>query len=30
MSASRHMGLGELADIIGPERVVGVPVGEIG
>ncbi|MBA3688612.1 MAG: UDP-N-acetylmuramoyl-L-alanyl-D-glutamate--2,6-diaminopimelate ligase, partial [Chloroflexi bacterium] len=23
------MGLGELADVIGPERVVGVPVGEI-
>ena len=25
----RQMGLGELADVIGPERVVGVPVGEI-
>ena len=25
----RRMGLGELADIIGPERVVGVPVGEV-
>lgn len=30
MSGSRHMGLGELADVIGPERVVGVPAGEIG
>ena len=30
MSGSRHMGLGELADVIGPERVVGVPVGEVG
>jgi UDP-N-acetylmuramoyl-L-alanyl-D-glutamate--2,6-diaminopimelate ligase len=30
MSGSRHMSLGELADVIGPERVVGVPVGEIG
>jgi UDP-N-acetylmuramoyl-L-alanyl-D-glutamate--2,6-diaminopimelate ligase len=25
----RVMGLGELADVIGPERVVGVPVGEV-
>ena len=25
----RRMGLGELADVIGPERVVGVPVGEV-
>ncbi|HEY7332051.1 MAG TPA: UDP-N-acetylmuramoyl-L-alanyl-D-glutamate--2,6-diaminopimelate ligase [Candidatus Limnocylindria bacterium] len=25
----RRMGLGELADIIGPERVVGMPVGEV-
>ena len=25
----RRMGLGELADIIGPDRVVGVPVGEV-
>jgi UDP-N-acetylmuramoyl-L-alanyl-D-glutamate--2,6-diaminopimelate ligase len=25
----RRMGLGELADVIGPERVIGVPVGEI-
>jgi UDP-N-acetylmuramoyl-L-alanyl-D-glutamate--2,6-diaminopimelate ligase len=25
----RRMGLGELADIIGPERVIGVPVGEV-
>jgi UDP-N-acetylmuramoyl-L-alanyl-D-glutamate--2,6-diaminopimelate ligase len=25
----RRMGLGELADVIGPERVVGIPVGEI-
>jgi UDP-N-acetylmuramoyl-L-alanyl-D-glutamate--2,6-diaminopimelate ligase len=29
MTAPRRMGLGELADVIGPERVVGVPVGEI-
>jgi UDP-N-acetylmuramoyl-L-alanyl-D-glutamate--2,6-diaminopimelate ligase len=29
MSAPRSMWLGELADIIGPERVVGVPVGEV-
>lgn len=29
MSVPRSMGLGELADVIGPERVVGVPVGEI-
>ncbi|MGH2455622.1 MAG: UDP-N-acetylmuramoyl-L-alanyl-D-glutamate--2,6-diaminopimelate ligase [Candidatus Limnocylindria bacterium] len=25
----RRMGLGELADVIGPERVVGLPVGEV-
>jgi UDP-N-acetylmuramoyl-L-alanyl-D-glutamate--2,6-diaminopimelate ligase len=25
----RRMGLGELADVIGPERVVGMPVGEL-
>ncbi len=25
----RRMGLGELADVIGPDRVVGIPVGEI-
>lgn len=25
----RRMGLGELADVIGPERVVGMPVGEV-
>jgi UDP-N-acetylmuramoyl-L-alanyl-D-glutamate--2,6-diaminopimelate ligase len=25
----RRMGLGELADVIGPERVVGVPAGEV-
>jgi UDP-N-acetylmuramoyl-L-alanyl-D-glutamate--2,6-diaminopimelate ligase len=25
----RRMGLGELADVIGPERVVGIPVGEV-
>jgi UDP-N-acetylmuramoyl-L-alanyl-D-glutamate--2,6-diaminopimelate ligase len=25
----RRMGLGELADVIGPDRVVGVPVGEV-
>jgi len=25
----RRMGLGQLADVIGPERVVGVPVGEV-
>jgi UDP-N-acetylmuramoyl-L-alanyl-D-glutamate--2,6-diaminopimelate ligase len=30
MNEPRHMGLGELADVIGPERVVGMPVGEIG
>jgi UDP-N-acetylmuramoyl-L-alanyl-D-glutamate--2,6-diaminopimelate ligase len=30
MTTSRHVGLGELADVIGPERVVGVPAGEIG
>ncbi|MEO8638811.1 MAG: Mur ligase domain-containing protein, partial [Chloroflexota bacterium] len=29
MSVPRIMGLGELTDVIGPERVVGVPVGEI-
>ncbi|MEX0626657.1 MAG: UDP-N-acetylmuramoyl-L-alanyl-D-glutamate--2,6-diaminopimelate ligase, partial [Chloroflexota bacterium] len=29
MSAPRLMGLGELTDAIGPERVVGVPVGEV-
>ena len=29
MSEARLMGLGELTDVIGPERVVGVPVGEI-
>lgn len=29
MSAPRIMALGELTDVIGPERVVGVPVGEI-
>jgi UDP-N-acetylmuramoyl-L-alanyl-D-glutamate--2,6-diaminopimelate ligase len=29
MNAPRRVGLGELADVIGPERVVGVPVGEI-
>lgn len=29
MSVPRVMGLGELADVIGPERVVGVPVGEV-
>jgi UDP-N-acetylmuramoyl-L-alanyl-D-glutamate--2,6-diaminopimelate ligase len=27
---SRQMGLGELTDAIGPERVIGLPVGEIG
>ena len=25
----RRMGLGEIADIIGPERVIGLPVGEV-
>jgi UDP-N-acetylmuramoyl-L-alanyl-D-glutamate--2,6-diaminopimelate ligase len=25
----RRMGLGELADVIGPDRVIGIPVGEI-
>lgn len=25
----RRMGLGELADVIGPERVIGMPVGEV-
>jgi UDP-N-acetylmuramoyl-L-alanyl-D-glutamate--2,6-diaminopimelate ligase len=29
MTVPHVMGLGELADVIGPERVVGVPVGEI-
>jgi UDP-N-acetylmuramoyl-L-alanyl-D-glutamate--2,6-diaminopimelate ligase len=29
MTAPRVMGLGQLADVIGPERVVGVPVGEV-
>ncbi|MGZ6299198.1 MAG: UDP-N-acetylmuramoyl-L-alanyl-D-glutamate--2,6-diaminopimelate ligase [Candidatus Limnocylindria bacterium] len=29
MTEPRRMGLGELADVIGPERVIGVPVGEI-
>ena len=29
MSQPRGMGLGQLADVIGPERVVGVPVGEV-
>jgi UDP-N-acetylmuramoyl-L-alanyl-D-glutamate--2,6-diaminopimelate ligase len=29
MSEPRVMGLGQLADVIGPERVVGVPVGEV-
>lgn len=27
--ATRQMGLGELTDVIGPERVVGLPVGEV-
>jgi UDP-N-acetylmuramoyl-L-alanyl-D-glutamate--2,6-diaminopimelate ligase len=30
MTTPRHMGLSELTDVIGPERVVGMPVGEIG
>jgi len=30
MTAPRRMGLGELADVIGPDRVAGMPVGEIG
>ena len=29
MSTARGMGLGELADVIGPERVLGMPVGEV-
>lgn len=29
MTVPRIMGLGEVADVIGPERVVGVPVGEV-
>ena len=29
MTASRSMGLGELADVIGPTRVLGIPVGEV-
>jgi UDP-N-acetylmuramoyl-L-alanyl-D-glutamate--2,6-diaminopimelate ligase len=29
MSVRRHMGLGQLTDLIGPERVVGMPVGEV-
>jgi len=28
-TTERRMGLGQLADVIGPERVVGVPVGEV-
>jgi UDP-N-acetylmuramoyl-L-alanyl-D-glutamate--2,6-diaminopimelate ligase len=28
-TAERHMGLGELADVIGPERVVGIPTGAV-
>jgi UDP-N-acetylmuramoyl-L-alanyl-D-glutamate--2,6-diaminopimelate ligase len=28
-TAQRRMGLGALADVIGPERVVGLPVGEV-
>ncbi len=30
MMTERRMGLGELADLIGPERVLGVPVGAVG
>jgi UDP-N-acetylmuramoyl-L-alanyl-D-glutamate--2,6-diaminopimelate ligase len=29
MTVARSMGLGQLADIIGPDRVVGMPVGEV-
>ena len=29
MTTPRGMGLGELTDVIGPERVVGIPVGEV-
>ena len=29
MSDERRMGLGALADVIGPERVLGIPVGEV-
>ena len=29
MSDERHMGLGALTDVIGPERVTGIPVGEV-
>ena len=29
MSPPRHMGLGELTDVIAPQRVIGVPVGEV-
>lgn len=29
MTTQRGMGLGELTDVIGPERVVGIPVGEV-
>ena len=29
MSDARHMGLGALADVIGPDRVSGLPVGEV-
>ena len=29
MSDERRMGLGALTDVIGPERVVGIPVGEV-
>ena len=29
MTPSRHMGLGALTDAIAPDRVVGIPVGEV-
>ncbi|MGQ0608806.1 MAG: UDP-N-acetylmuramoyl-L-alanyl-D-glutamate--2,6-diaminopimelate ligase [Chloroflexota bacterium] len=29
MSDARHMGLGALTDVIGPEKVIGVPVGDV-
>ena len=29
MTGARHMGLGALTDAIGPERVVGIPVGDV-
>jgi UDP-N-acetylmuramoyl-L-alanyl-D-glutamate--2,6-diaminopimelate ligase len=30
MTGERRMGFGALADVVGPERVIGIPVGEVG